>query len=233
MGKEAQTEDAEIIAGPDGRSMGLDEIVVLSDFDGTITPTQTMDFLYQRFAGCGLKYARKWERGEISTAEEIRATFKTVTATRKEMEQALVKIKIDPGFHAFYSFAIEKGYRLAILSDGLEWYIKLILEANGVTGIPIYANRIQFKKQGFRFEFPWQHEDHPLRGVSKAHIARRYRKNGAQIVYIGDGKSDTDVIHSADLVYAKGWLALHCIEQRISAIEFSTWHDLLDKWREP
>jgi 2-hydroxy-3-keto-5-methylthiopentenyl-1-phosphate phosphatase len=215
------------------RTRHSNRLAVLSDFDGTITPTQTMDLLYSRFAGCGMKFARQWEQGEISTAEEIRATFNTVTASRKELERVLATIEIDPGFHSFYEFAQERGYQLAILSDGFEWYIKFILERHGVTGIPIYANRIHFDEGGFRFEFPWGHEDYPMRGVSKTHIAHRYRTNGNKIVYIGDGRSDTEVIHAVDLLYARGWLAQHCRELNIDSIEFNTWDDLREKWREP
>ena len=76
-------------------------IAVLCDFDGTIALTQTLDFLYQHFAGCGMEFAHCWERGEISTPEEIRSTFATVTASKEEMEAALTGIRLDPGFRRF------------------------------------------------------------------------------------------------------------------------------------
>jgi 2-hydroxy-3-keto-5-methylthiopentenyl-1-phosphate phosphatase len=233
MGAFFKAKDAKVVINTAGRAIKPASLAVLCDFDGTITPTQTMDFLYKRFAGCGLKFARQWERGEISTSEEIRATFNTVTASREEMERSLDTIEIDPGFRPFYDFARERGYQLAILSDGFEWYIEYILEKHGVMGIPIYANRIHFERGGFRFEFPWQHEDYPMQGVSKTHIAHRYRANGNKIVYIGDGRSDTEVIHAVNLIYAKGWLAQHCRERNISSIEFDSWDDLHEKWREP
>jgi hypothetical protein len=59
---------------------------ILCDFDGTVCPTQMMDFLYQHFAACGMEYAERWERGEISTQEEIESTFGSVSASREEME---------------------------------------------------------------------------------------------------------------------------------------------------
>jgi 2,3-diketo-5-methylthio-1-phosphopentane phosphatase len=209
------------------------QVVVLCDFDGTICTANTMDFLYRKFAGCGMAFAEKWERGEISTAEEIRSTFATVDASREEMEQALSTLEIDEGFHHFLAYCHQRGYHVAVVSDGLEWYIEYILGQHGISDLPIYANRIHFENAGFRFEFPWFHEDTPLRGVSKPRILLSYQDQGKKVVYIGDGKSDTDAIHEADLVYARGWLAEHCTELGIEAVVFDRFDELIPKWREP
>lgn len=208
-------------------------IAVLCDFDGTIATDQTMDFLYTRFAACGMAYAHQWERGEISTPEEIRLTFTTIDADKQEMEDALEEIQFDEGFHGFLRLAEDRGYLIAVVSDGLEWYIDFILKRHGISDLPIYANRIHFNPKGFRFEFPWSHEDTPMRGVSKPNIVRCYREKAAHVVYVGDGRTDVDVIHRVDLLYAKGWLARHCKKQRVDAIEFVDWQDLISKWREP
>jgi 2-hydroxy-3-keto-5-methylthiopentenyl-1-phosphate phosphatase len=208
-------------------------IAVLCDFDGTIALSQTMDFLYQRFAGCGMDFAHRWERGEISTAEEIRSTFATVTASKEEMEAALTGLRLDPGFTRFLSIAEDRGYLTAIVSDGLEWYIRFLLSRHGITDLPIYANHIEFQQDGFSFEFPWHHPDVPLRGVSKRHIVQRFREDEWRIVYVGDGKSDTDIVLTVDRLYAKGWLATYCSENQIEAITFTDWDDLIQKWEEP
>jgi 2-hydroxy-3-keto-5-methylthiopentenyl-1-phosphate phosphatase len=208
-------------------------IAVLCDFDGTIALTQTLDFLYQHFAGCGMEFAHRWERGEISTPEEIRSTFATVTASKEEMEAALAGIRLDPGFRRFLSIVDDRGYLMAIVSDGLEWYIRFLLSRHGIMDLPIYANHIEFQPDGFSFAFPWQHPDVPLRGVSKRHIVQRFRGHARHIVYIGDGKSDTDILHAVDRLYAKGWLAAYCFENQIEAITFTNWDDLIQKWEEP
>lgn len=208
-------------------------VVVLCDFDGTICTANTMDFLYHNFAACGMEFAEKWERGEISTAEELRSTFATVGASREEMERALSTLEIDEGFHRFLAHCQKRGYHVAVVSDGLEWYIEYILSQHGISGLPIYANRIHFENGDFRFEFPWFHEDTPLRGVSKPRILFSYQDQGKKVAYIGDGKSDTDAIHEADLVFARGWLAEHCTELGIEAVVFDRFDELILKWREP
>ena len=207
-------------------------LAILCDFDGTIALSQTMDFLYRRFAGCGMQFARLWERGEIGTSEEIRSTFATVAATRKEMERALEEINLDPGFKTFFDEAKLRGDIVAIVSDGLDWYIEFMLNKHGIDGVPVYANHIEFEGNTFRFEFPFYHPDVPLRGVSKWHIVQQFRQQCERVVYVGDGKSDVEILQSVDRLYAKGWLADYCREHRIEAVTFRNWHELMEKWQE-
>lgn len=208
------------------------DYVVLCDFDGTICTANTMDFLYRKFAACGMKFAERWERGEISTAEEMRATFATIDASREEMERALSTLEIDEVFPHFLTFCRQRGYDVAVVSDGLEWYIEFILGRHGISDLPIYANCIHFENGDFRFDFPWFHEDTPLRGVSKPRIVTTFKRQGKNVIYIGDGISDADAIHEADLVYARGWLAEHCTELGLEAVIFDRFDELIRKWRE-
>jgi 2,3-diketo-5-methylthio-1-phosphopentane phosphatase len=208
-------------------------VAVLCDFDGTICTINTMDYLYRDFASVGMKYAERWERGEISTVEEIRSTFATVDSSRAEMERALDKLEIDEAFPRFLDFCRQRDYYVAVVSDGLEWYIKYILSQHGIRGLPIYANQIRFENGDFHFDFPWFHEESPMRGVSKPRIVHSYQAQGKRVAYIGDGHSDMDVIHQAELVYARGWLAQYCLEHDIEAVLFESFSDLLSKWREP
>jgi 2-hydroxy-3-keto-5-methylthiopentenyl-1-phosphate phosphatase len=235
VGTQVAAKNAEVFLGvQQGMELIKDEdIAILCDFDGTISTVQTMEFLYERFAACGMEYAYRWEAGEITTSEEIRSTFATVKSSKEEMERALEEIGIDEGFHGFLDFTEQNGFHVAIVSDGLEWYIDYLLKRNGISGIPIFANRIRFEGDGFRFDFPWFHKGTPMRGVSKPNIIKQYYDRGARVVYVGDGRTDIDVIGRVDLLYAKDWLAKYCKEQNIDAIEFTTWMDLLSKWREP
>ncbi|HEY46026.1 MAG: hypothetical protein AMJ88_09795 [Anaerolineae bacterium SM23_ 63] len=203
----------------------------LCDFDGTVCPTQMMDFLYQRFAACGMEFAERWGRGEISTQEEIVSTFSTVSAGKEEMEAALDTIEIDPHFPAFLQFCRDHETSFAIVSDGLEWYIDYILARHDIYGVDIYANQIHFEEGGFRFEFPWYDDETPMRGVCKPMIVRRYQERGRGVVYAGDGMSDFEVIGVADLIFARRKLARYAREQGIDFTEFNDCHDLLEKWR--
>ena len=209
-------------------------VAVLCDFDGTATPHIVIDMLYHRFAApCWLEITQRWSRGEISTQEEIQSCFATISATRAEMEAFLDSIPLDPGFPSLLDFCRRRGYRFAIVSDRLSWYIKYILDQHGIRDVTIYASEIRFEADRFRFSFPWYSPDTPLRSTSKSAIVRRYQAEDFEVVFIGDGLSDIDAVEVADVVYARNGLMEHCREQAIPAIEISNLSDVLAQWRAP
>lgn len=201
--------------------------IILCDFDGTVTPADTSNFLYTRFAGAGTYYADMWDRGEISTPEELSKTFATIRASREAMETALETIPLDPGFPGFYHYCRDCGYKVAVISDGLEWWIRVILNYHDLGAIPIYANVIQFTGTGFQFHHPWFDPEYPEQGTSKPNIIREYRHRGWQVLYIGDGKSDFQAARLADRVFAKSALLSFCQKHEIAHSPFDGFTDLL------
>lgn len=209
-------------------------VAVLSDFDGTLTPSCTIDMLYGRFAAPSwVQVTQRWERGEIGTREELTANFLSMKASRAEMESALDAVTLDPGMPALLAFCREREYPFAIVSDGLTWYIEYILGRHGVHDITSYANQIHFEPQGLRLSFPWYDPSSPLRGVGKAAITRRYQQQGYRVAFIGDGLSDVEVVGVADVLYAKDSLLRHCRERGAEAIEYSTLLDVVARWKDP
>ncbi|MBN1267191.1 MAG: MtnX-like HAD-IB family phosphatase [Anaerolineales bacterium] len=205
-------------------------VCVLCDFDGTICETEVLGFLFREYAACGMEHVIRWQRGEIDMREEIAATFQTITATREEMERGLDQLIIPQDFIHFLQVCRARQYQFAVLSDGLEWYIRYLLARHGVGDIPVYANHLYFEQKGIRLEFPWFSENESRRGVCKSCIVRRYREQYNQVIYIGDGESDIHAVAEADLVFARNWLAEYCQENGIPAHRFSTWGELLSKW---
>jgi 2-hydroxy-3-keto-5-methylthiopentenyl-1-phosphate phosphatase len=209
------------------------DIAILCDFDGTLTPVIVIDLLYEKYARCGLEFTYRWERGEISTMEEIQSTFATVTASREEMESTLAELDLTPGADEFISFCHDRDYEFGIVSDGLKWYIEYILKRHDLEGLKIYANEIHFGDDGgFHFSFPWFDEQTPLRATSKPSIIQRFQDEGYRVIFIGDGISDFEVVGIADKIYARSSLAEHCRSMGIPAIGFSDFTDLLEKWEE-
>ena len=205
-------------------------IVILCDFDKTICKINVEDVLFEKFAACGLEHTQRWEKGEISSKEELLYTFATITASKEEMENYISSVEIDPGFKSLLEFSFQKGYELAIVSDGLEWYISYILARHHIKGVPIYANQIYFENQGYRFEFPWYGEETPLRGVCKPEIVRSYQNPGTRVVYIGDGLTDVDVATVADIIFAKEVFLEHCLAHGIPAVPINSLSDVMENW---
>ena len=211
---------------------GPQKLAVLCDFDGTITPGDTLSILYHRFAGPECQELEKrWSQGEISAPAEMQGCFASMRATRAELESALDPVQIVPGFPEFFRFCQKQGYAFAVLSDGLTWYILYILQRYGISEPAIYANEIEFAPDGIRIHSPWYRPDTPLRGTSKPAIIQKYQAEGYAVIFIGDGPTDIEAVEVADFVFAKGRLAEYCRKKGISFTAFNNFSDLLQQWK--
>jgi 2,3-diketo-5-methylthio-1-phosphopentane phosphatase len=194
---------------------------ILSDFDGTITPTQVLNTIYEKFAAPSYKQTlARWDKGEISTMEEVETVFKTVTSSRQDIEVYLDTVELDPGFIALRQYCSDHGYLFAILSDGFCWYIDYILNKHNVNGTKVYASDIHFEENGFRFSYPWYDPSTPMRSTSKPTVVRDYQRRGYKVVFIGDGLSDQEVLGVADVVYAKDVLLKYAFEVGELVVQF-------------
>lgn len=207
--------------------MNRKPLAVLSDFDGTIVPLNCVNLLFEYFGApeC-VEISERWDRGEISQKEEYALGFATVHATRQEMEALLDTVPLDPRFPHFVELCRRRGAPLAIVSDGLQWYIERILANHGVQGVPIYACDIRFLNPGYEFVYPHFDPAAPLRGVSKRRIVQTYQQRGYRVAFIGDGNNDIDAAEVADLVFARASLLERARRANIPAIPFENFDDV-------
>ena len=168
----------------------------------------------------------RWRRGEISTMEEIELIFRTVKATRQDMETFLRTVELDPGFKSLVNYCNNQDTPFAVISDGLRWYIDYILDFHEV-GIPdVYAGDISFTSDGFHFDFPWYDPAYPLRSTAKPLIVKDYQRQGYSVIFIGDGLTDVEAAEVADVIYAKDVLLYEAGERGIQAQQFENMHDI-------
>ena len=205
------------------------KIAVLSDFDGTITTNNVLNSLYEKFAAPSYRETlERWNRGEISTMEEIETVFATISASRVEMESFLDTVELDPGFPSILKYCLEAGIKFVIVSDGLVWYIEYIMRHQEIQEVEeVYACEIHFDQGGYRFSYPWFDPSTPMRSVSKSTIVRDYQSRGYKVVFIGDGVSDFEAAQVADIVYARDVLLDYTKDHGIQAREFSDMGDII------
>jgi 2,3-diketo-5-methylthio-1-phosphopentane phosphatase len=202
---------------------------ILSDFDGTITPTQVLNTIYEKFAAPSYKETlARWDKGEISTMEEVETVFKTITSSKRDIEGYLDTVALDPGFQALRRYCMENDHHFAVLSDGFFWYIDYILNKHGVNGTEVYASDIHFEENGFRFSYPWYDPSTPMRSTSKPTVVRDFQRRGYEVVFIGDGLSDQEVLGVADVVYAKDVLLEYAMEIGEQVKPFTSIEDVVE-----
>ena len=205
------------------------ETQVWIDFDGTITRSDVLDELIAAFAiDDGWKQVEaRWQAGEIGSYECLRDEFAALRVDAPTLERFLETIPVDPGAAALFSMLRTRGVPFTILSDGVESFIRIILERIGAGLVKTRSNRIAH--DGDRVTLLCPHR-HPACDSHAAHCKCRSAEllgdfNRASI-YIGDGRSDICPARKADVVFAKGVLARILKSEGRPYYPFDTLHDV-------
>ena len=198
---------------------------IVCDFDGTITRTDVIDTILQRFADPSWEAIEdQWLKGEIGSRECLSRQLSLVRALPAELLAYFDTVEIDPDFPDFVDLVIGLGASIEVVSDGIEQGIARILARHYVTLLPILANRLrQVDHHSWRIDFPYASDAcRAASGNCKCKSALR----GKRVLVIGDGRSDMCVAASADFVFAKDSLAEHCERNGIPYARFDSFADL-------
>lgn len=210
-------------------SVGRDCIFVC-DFDGTISLKDVTDVLLQRFSQSGYEELEEaWEVGEIGSQACMEGQVALIDASQAELDGCLAEIKIDKAFKEFVTTMQKLKLPIHIVSDGLDYAISKILENNGLTDLPIFANRlVHVGERGWRLDFPYANAACSKRsGNCKCAHVTMLKKQYGSILYVGDGASDYCVAHQVDLVLAKDKLITYCQKETINHHPIQNFFDVL------
>lgn len=202
--------------------------MVLCDFDGTISRQDVGNRLFASFASSGWKDpVQDWIAGRISSRDCLKAECALARATHDEVARFVLSQSIDPHFKRFLHFCRRHHIPVIILSDGLDFYIDLILKKYGLEQLPRFANHLVFHGSRLVPSFPYFKQGCGSCGNCKGFHVRRYKHDGATAIYVGDGYSDKCAVKDADLVFAKGDLRRYCLQHGIEHIPYRGFNDVL------
>lgn len=209
----------------------MKKIIVISDFDGTITEKDSLVELLNRFA------SPKWHNiaklitnGRLGTRIGLRKEFDLCKITRKEFVGFIIKrIKIDKGFKNFLEFCKKNKLRFLVVSGGFGLNIEVIFRKFGIRNVPYYANIITFNKNIVKLKFPYKDKSCRICSLCKAPYIRRFKRKGYFTIYIGDSITDRCPGRVADLVFAKHDLAKYCKAKGIAYIPYETFGQIKQK----
>ena len=160
---------------------------VLTDFDDTAAQQNVAELLLARFGGPGWQVEReRFRAGECTLNEYQETTFRNIQADRSAM-QSYVKqhASLRPHFNELSAYCQAHGIPLAIVSQGLDFYIEALLEKEGQLGVPVYAVETRFDDDGISFEYHYSRPGRERHGNSKALVVERYREDGHYLFYAG------------------------------------------------
>ena len=209
------------------------QTLLFCDFDGTISRRDIGYSLFHHFSG-GRNDALlpDWKAGRISSREVLTREAAMVSATKSEIMSFLEQFEIDPGFSAFVAQCRKNRIEPVILSDGLDFYIKYVLQRNQLDGLQVVSNVGHFTADGLEIEFPRVNKACRRCGNCKGEILEEFRAQASgevRTVFIGDGYSDTCAARVADRLFAKKDLAVYCRDQNIAYTTFDTFHDVASR----
>jgi len=210
--------------------------LILCDFDGTISLWDMGYALVTQFASDDWKTIdRDFREGKIGSKEAYFRIAKILRGDQKAILGFIQKYSdIDAHFTPFYQYCREKGIDVKIASDGLDLYIKKVLEINHLLEIPFYANHTHFQKgNGIDISFPYANEECGLCGTCKKMLVQTHQKTYESIIFIGNGVSDRCAAREADFVFAKDSLYSFCIDQDITCHFFEDFGEILSDLKKP
>lgn len=106
--------------------------IFFTDFDGTITQSDSNDFLTDTI-GFGQEKRKQGNQDVLNDRMSFRDSFKgmmdSVTTPYNECKEILLKnIKLDPGFKEFYDWAKSVNMPVVVLSSGMQPFIHALLQ---------------------------------------------------------------------------------------------------------
>lgn len=204
--------------------------LVLCDFDGTISLRDMGYLLMTRFSdGDWEAIDREYGEGRIGSKEAYLRVAKLLRGNPEEVISWVQRhSEIDPYFESFYRYCRQKEIDVKIVSDGLDFYIRILLALHHLSEIPFYSNTTCLRADGgVDISFPHFNEECGLCGTCKRQIVRTHRDQYEKIFFVGNGLSDRCGARESDFVFAKGSLYSYCIDQDITCHSFENFRDIL------
>jgi len=198
------------------------------DFDGTISPVDISNTFFSRFAGRDATDAvEEWKRGRISSTECLKREIDAFPGDLEALRAYARSQPIDQGFAALEEACEDGEIEIFVVSDGLDFYIEPFLEAHGKR-VSYRANKLEVRGSRRVLSFPYYKASCGSCANCKSSHVEKEAGRGRFIIYVGDGLSDKCAVSKADVVFAKGELRAHCVENGIPHFAFDDLTDVAD-----
>ena len=208
---------------------GRPHLAVLTDFDDTAAVQNVAELLLNRFgAPDWMDVRQRFRDGHIELKEYQEITFRTIRADRAPM-QAYVKehASLRPYFQEVWGFCQANGFPMAVVSQGLDFYIQALLDKEGLGRVPIYAVNTEFQNGEISYQYEYNYPGKEPEGNSKGFVVKSFQQRGCHVFFAGDGRSDLEAAQVADTVFAHSTLAKFCDDEGIPYNHFQDFGAML------
>ena len=207
------------------------------DFDGTITREDVGNIFFRTFGGPACdELVRRFRAGEISAAACFRGEAEAMGRVDPRALEVLIDARqVDASFGNLVSFCRARGVPLMIVSDGLDLYIRRILENNGWGGVPFLSNEAALVRPAedgrseISVTFPHADAACDRCACCKRDFMLTVSAEEDIIAYVGEGFSDRCPVRYADIVFAKDALQTYCQNENISYYPYASFNDVISR----
>lgn len=205
-----------------GAPNGLD---VVLDFDGTLVEPNVAILLVEEFAPNGHAVAHEIDEllhtGKIGLREAWQRQVALLPMDRlPEMARfAREKVPLRAGAREFLDLTGRHGVPVTVVSGGLEFYIREVLEREGLR-LPVRSDHLVVGPDGRgEVTHPYGHPTCRICGICKAGIVDG-STDGRRVVFVADGSTDRYGAETADIVFARRRLLEYCHRAGIPCFAF-------------
>lgn len=202
--------------------------IFLIDFDRTISNEDSTDVLLETHNPEFKKDLRKrYKAGKVTIRQFIKEGLSSLNITKDEYIKTLQeKVTIDESFKDF----VQSGLEFRIVSAGSRLNVQGSLLGHGID-LPdekIISNDLKFDGNKITVENLFLDKE-KIYGVDKKEAVEKFKKQGYEVIYVGDGPSDYRAMEVADFVLVrKGTRAVKfCSENGINFREFESFSEIL------
>jgi 2,3-diketo-5-methylthio-1-phosphopentane phosphatase len=198
------------------------------DFDNTLTEGDLLDELIEAYSPneAWRDWEHAWAAGELPARDCLRLQVQNMRVSRETLFAHLAQVRIDPAFPDIVAWAQRWQVPVSIVSDSFLPLIVQVLRANGIEGVPVFANDLAFVGDD-RLLPAFPYYDPAFARSANAKARHLERERARRIVFAGDGHSDLDAALAADVVFAKSTLARELDARAVAFYPFDTLEPVL------
>ncbi len=205
------------------------DIIVFSDFDGTITNKDVIISIMAKFAPPVWKNILKDILNEkITITEGVSKLFNLIPSSQKEeiLDWVLSNIKIRKGFEEFLTSLQESNIPFVVLSGGLDFYIYEFLKPYMNLIEKIYCNEADFSGRYIKVKFSYDCNSVCKTdcGMCKGSVIVKYPQSTK--IHIGDSITDISAAKVANIIFARGDLQRRLDVLGKKYIPFENFYDI-------
>lgn len=204
--------------------------IIQCDFDGTLTTEDISFHILDKFVGDNWHEDFKtYQQGSINVGQFNKIAFGRISAPLEELEEFTKQTRYErSGIVDFIEFCRSNDIDFNIVSNGLKFYINVIMERLGLSNVPVYAAEADFSSGYLNAAYYDINKNEVMEGFKESY-ARHFLGNGRKLIYIGNGPSDVPAAKLADKVFATGYMVDDCKKQGINHHSFENISEIIEE----